>query len=43
MSSGRRNARNLAINWFSFAATGAVMLVLSPFVIHSLGSVEAVY
>ncbi|WP_182870594.1 lipopolysaccharide biosynthesis protein [Rhodopirellula sp. JC639] len=39
MSSGRRNAKNLAINYSSFIATGMVMLMLSPFVIRSLGPV----
>jgi O-antigen/teichoic acid export membrane protein len=40
VSSGKRNARNLAINWMSFVASGVVMFLLSPFVINSLGAVE---
>lgn len=40
MSSGRRNVRNLAINWSSFALTGSVLFFLSPLVLHSLGAVE---
>lgn len=40
MSSARRNVKNLAINWLSFGATGVVMFFISPFVIHSLGTVE---
>ena len=40
MSSGRKNARNLAINWSSFGLTFGVLFFLSPFVIHSLGAVD---
>ena len=40
MSSAKRNVRNLAINYSSFIASGLVMLLLSPFVVRSLGPVE---
>ena len=40
MASARIHARNLAANWAGHTASLAVMFFLSPFVVHSLGTVE---
>lgn len=40
MSGAKAHARNLACNWFSYAATMGVLFFLSPFVVHTLGKVE---
>jgi len=40
VSSGRVHARNLIANWTGHGANLVVMFFLSPFIIHTLGSVE---
>lgn len=40
MSSARKYARNLFINWSGHIVSLVVMFFLSPFVVHSLGQVE---
>ncbi len=37
MTHARIQTRNLLVNWFGHGATLAVMLLLSPFIVHTLG------
>lgn len=40
MSKARVYARNLAVNWFGHGASMVVLFFLSPFVVHTLGTLE---
>jgi len=40
MSSARKHARNLFINWSGHVVSLVVMFFLSPFVVHRLGDVN---